>query len=439
MEMVQAVFSVEIKNGVLGLPRVEDLFEFVDGKVRDGCGYSCLGYTPQTGRCLVLVDSSASKLTAMKASYTWLGDLGILEQRRKWGYCQPYQQHFRVSSLADSGKGTLREALEADGSRLVTFDVTGTIRLKSPIVVKPHVMVSGATAPAGGICVADAFLVVAVEDVIFQHLRLRPGDTMRQENDGLMINYPARNIIIDHCSISWAIDECIHIWGAPGQLIEDVIIQWCIISEGLSNSYHSSGQPHSCGLIAGYANNVSLHHNLIAFHNTRYPLASGRVDVINNVLCGWGEQCMLFRYREAENTPTRINNIGNYYKKTSYSNLSLGEVLIMDYGTPDAPMEIYSASNKHTRTIKDEWDLHRLHFSTVGTVEQFRKKQPFPLVYPAAIEPAESAYTNVLANAGATLPKRDTVDSRIVSQVENNIGTIIDSQADVGGWPDLSI
>ncbi|GEM_PF-3009546 len=418
------------------------LHETVEGQVRDGSGYSCIGYAPHTGKAIVLVDSSETQIEAMKVQYLHIEDVDGL--RRSWciqrvqrGYTQPPDMAYMVSSLADRGPGTLRAALEARGRRIVVFRVAGDIALETPITIaNPHVVVLGQSAPAGGVCIRGSFIRIESHDVALRHLRCRPG--ANGETDGIQINAPAHDILIDHCSLTWAVDENVDIYGTRGQdPIRNVEIRHCLIAEGLCDSFHSTG-PHSCGIIVGYAENVSIHHNLIALNETRFPLASGRVDIINNVLYGWGSQCMLIRYREQEPMPTRVNIISNYYQKADWSNLSLGEVLVMDYGTPNAPMGIHLSGNRHCRSIGDEWDLVEIHFRSVGTELEYRQESAYPLLHDVRPDSAEDAYNNVLANAGATLPKRDVVDARIVADVQNGTGGIIDDPSDVGGWPDLT-
>jgi pectate lyase len=197
-----------------------------------------------------------------------------------------------VTTLDDSGPGSLRAAIGAQGPRTILFRVGGVIDLQSALVVRePFVTIAGQTAPGGGICLRGDNFGIATHDVVVRFLRVRLGDLRRREVDTFSIADGSRNVVVDHCSASWSIDETL----SPSGDISDVTVQWCIISESLNNSLHSKG-PHGYGSLLRATGGVSLHHNLWSHHNGRNPrfgdnYAEGpfpTFDFRNNVIYNWG-------------------------------------------------------------------------------------------------------------------------------------------------------
>jgi pectate lyase len=163
---------------------------------------------------------------------------------------------------------SLRACLNSNGPRTILFAVAGTIELKAPLVVRePYLTIAGQSAPGGGICLKNFGLSVsATHDVIIRYLRVRPGDQARRAFDAINIG-ASRNVIIDHCSTSWAIDETLSISSAGSN---NVTVQWCFITESLHDSYHPKG-PHGMGSLLRTNGDVSFHHNFYAHHNARSP------------------------------------------------------------------------------------------------------------------------------------------------------------------------
>ena len=170
-----------------------------------------------------------------------------------------------VTSLEDTGEeGTLRHAVEAEGPRIVEFAVEGDIHLKSTLKIEnPYITISGETAPGKGITLRDHGMYIGADEVIVRYMRFRMGSASKDENDALGARH-VKNLIIDHCSMSWATDE-----NASFYAISDASIQWCIIAEALNSSIHRKGE-HGYGGIWG-GRNVSFHHNIIADNNSRNP------------------------------------------------------------------------------------------------------------------------------------------------------------------------
>jgi hypothetical protein len=241
-------------------------------------------------------------------------------------------QVIRVTSLSDDNvRGTLRWALTSSlnsGPRIIVFDVGGVIELRSPINIRNgNVYIAGQTAPGDGITLTGSQLSIQTSDVVVRHIRTRPGDgpvgTGYDGRDGLQIithsgNRQLRNIILDHVSTSWGVDENASIWPstAAGSRIENVTVQWSVISEALMNSFHSKG-PHSMGFLIGEGTrNVSFHHNLLAHNNQRNPRVKHDVlnaDIVNNVMYNWGEMSAEVGER-TDLPPSTINFVGNFWK-----------------------------------------------------------------------------------------------------------------------------
>lgn len=344
---------------------------------------------------------------------------------------------YAVTNLDDSGPGSLRDALSA-GDRTVVFRVSGTIDLQSQLRLnKPNITIAGQTAPGDGICLRGRELFIAdTENVIVRFLRLRPGDEQRAEHDALSIRN-CRNIIVDHCSLSWSTDSLNDVTHTSG----NVTVQWCILSEPLNKSVHAKGQH---GYATGWDGRIindpaggkrggggSYHHNLIAHAYSRAPRIGyykegrGLIDCRNNVMynCGsaYGGETDDFNY------------VGNYYR-LGPSKLNPDGV-IFDVWADDTRM--YVAGN----VVEGFPDVSADNAKGVrfkkGDAKAVLVEKPFD-VAPVKREGAEDAFARVLKESGATLPKRDAVDARIIADVENRTGSIINSQAEVGGWPKLT-
>ena len=220
---------------------------------------------------------------------------------------------YEVTNLNDHGPGSLREAIEAEGPRTVVFRVSGTIDLERPLTIRhPYITIAGQTAPGDGICLKRHPLNIGADEVIIRYIRVRLGDETGHDTDAIS-GRGHKNIILDHVSASWSIDETLSIY-----MCENVTIQWCMITESLFGSNHIKGT-HGFGGIWG--NNYSTyHHNLIAHHSSRNPrFASGGGfnDYRNNVLYNWGYNSCYGGEKLVKNQPDGsfdINMVGNYYK-----------------------------------------------------------------------------------------------------------------------------
>ncbi len=368
-----------------------------------------------------------------------------------------------VTNLDDDGPGSLRAAVETPGPRTIVFHTGGTITLQSPLEIsEPFVTVAGQTAPGDGIALRGdggfgaALLRVTTHDVILRHLRLRPGSDELPDGsccrDALSINGTgAFNIMVDHVSLSWGVDEVAEIFNGP----RDVTIQWSILAEGLSCSNHektvsSSGgggpcpggaMPHSRGMTisafpeTGTApDRLSLHHNLFAHAETRFPnvTSSSLIDIVNNVMYDFQRSASLLGLKDP-GPALRLNYVANVYRPGP-TTLAQGAqwALELDLTAPqDDAFEIYWEGNEVSEPIVagwEGWEAGEARHRVMAAHE----------VAAVTSTSAQTAFDAVLAEAGATLPARDPVDSRIVAQVTAGTGDLVDHPSDVGGWPTLA-
>ncbi len=345
-----------------------------------------------------------------------------------------------VTNLNASGSGSLRAACKASGARIVVFRTGGTIKLTSNIKISnPYITIAGQSAPGDGICVRGAAITITTHDVIIRGLRVRVGDDPDGPDSGnrdcIQIENeanPPYNIVIDHCSVSWAIDENLTVWH-PGA--HDITISNSIISEALYDSTHHKG-PHSMGSIIGYdVTKISYIRNLFAHNQERNPLISrnSETEIINNVIYNWGMYGTGVGNYDGRHY---VNIIGNYYKAGANSSTKTF-YLFSAYLTSGE--EVYVKGNigpSRPTDSGDEWDIVGTGDKTYGEARSYTS-----LVHSstAKVKPAMEAYEYVLDNVGAFPTKRDDVDIRVVNDVRNGTGRIIDSQNEVGGWPNLDV
>jgi pectate lyase len=343
-----------------------------------------------------------------------------------------------VTTLADDGPGSLRAALAESGPRIVVFRVGGSIRLTRPLEIRAgRVTVAGHSATGGGIMLRDAGLVVAADDVVLRYLRIRPGNrgpVDPENNDALQIN-GARNVVVDHVSMSWSEDEVVQVWEGA----QDVSLSWCIFSEALNKSRHPKGR-HGAGVLIGDGSErVTVHHSLLTQLDFRNPLIkdAGAVDLIENLVDGWGRtggEAVDEIGRESH-----INVIGNRYVKGPASHAPAFVVNKGDSARAVYP-RIFAQDNSGPAIGADTGDafaMFSLGFEAQALPPAIRASQPFasppvPRVGGAAVSEA------VLAQAGANRPWRDAVDRRVVEAVRGARGTMINSPDEVGGFPELA-
>jgi len=343
----------------------------------------------------------------------------------------------RVTSLADSGAGTLRAAIEAEGPRTIVFDVGGTIRLASPLIVRNgRVTLAGQTAPGGGVAIRDHPLIVRADDVVVRHVRARLGDESDVEADGVSIER-GRRIILDHVSVSWSVDETLSIgsrYDPPERGIYDVTVQNSIISESLNASGHAKGE-HGYGTLArgGHGARISFVGNLWASHRARMPRPGNYnppdVDPIGplfefrqNVFFNWGGAHA--GYDADTESISTYAFVGNAYLPGPDSRGRWA----FEESNPLA--RAWFEGNAMAGVVPDDpWSLVRFDG---GPGQRLAVRPDWA---EAADADADATTERVLAHAGAW--PRDAVDARVVDGVRRGEGRIIDSQVDVGGWPEL--
>ncbi len=352
----------------------------------------------------------------------------------------------RVTNLNDSGPGSLRAALEASGPRIVVFDVSGTITLASEIrITSPYVTIAGQTAPSPGITVRGDAIAPRTHDILMQHLRVRTGyGAGASQNTGAIQLYnpgasPVYDVVIDHCSASWAINENLTTWGTSGDRVHDVTFRYAISSEGLDCTPVSDEGCHSKGLLIGDGNHdIAVLRSLFAHDADRLPELKGGASavVVNNVMYDWdpAQQATHMGREGAFNEPTLLTVEGNVYLQGPEMDGRTAYAIEASSGIP-------LGSQVH------DGDNH-LEFGTryAGTIGLFRNDAPFdprvsfrPIWVPGLIPLASrDVEAHLLDNAGARPCDRDAVDERIIDEVRNRTGRIIDDQSEVGGWPALA-
>ncbi|MBQ5654499.1 MAG: pectate lyase [Alistipes sp.] len=404
-----------------------------------------------------------------------------------------------VTNLNDSGEGSLRAAVEASGARTIVFDVAGTIELKSNLRIRNgNLTIAGQTAPGGGVCLSKYSTVVEADNVIIRYLRFRPGVNGANDSDGLDALWGRyhKNIIIDHCSMSWSTDECTSFYAN-----QNFTMQWCLLAESLHNAGHTKGSHGYGGVWDGVS--ASFHHNLLANHdsrnprfgspNTYYPNSKEHdikqsersIDYRNNVVYNF---CSNAAYGGEGG---KMNFVANYYKwgpgsikgkGTSYKNGSSSEnggkrrayfYSVDGRYTSGGVTYDEGAAHIYTEGNSNYFDSSIDPSSSVGAQLMADNRRGFPLSEGSISEKspevtwldrvlpiryngtacsvtshtATMAYERVLDYAGASLC-RDAVDARNVTHTRaatfsknGSMGSkngIIDLPSDVGGYPTLS-
>jgi hypothetical protein len=361
---------------------------------------------------------------------------------------------YLVTNLHDKGPGSLREAAEAKGPRTVLFRVAGIITLETPLTINhPFITIAGQTAPGDGVCIRGHTTEINTHDVVIRYMRFRRGNT-KVRDDALGGN-PLGNVIVDHCSCSWGLDENLslyrHVVKEGDKFkklpVENLTIQWCISSEALNPFNHAFG-----GTWGG--KNTSFHHNLFACNTGRNPsIGMGfDFDFRNNVLFNWRHRTM-----DGGDGSSRVNVVANYYKPgpaTTSEELRYRICKVDARSKNDqypGAGKWYVADNfvaGNAKVTADNWAggvqyaperKNKDEVIPMPTEKDARSPKPFPAA-PITQHRAEEAYELVLAWAGASLPRRDSVDLRVIESVRTGKPTfkngIIDSPADVGGWPE---
>ena len=379
---------------------------------------------------------------------------------------------YHVTNLNDSGKGSFRDAV-SQSNRIIVFDIAGTILLEDKIIVKSsNLTILGQTAPGEGVCIGgDSVQFEYCDNIIIRYLRFRSGEGSYEDSLG---GKGCSNVIIDHCSLSWSVDELLSWYGNT-----NFTAQWNIISEALRNSTHDKGTHGYGGLWGG--TNASFHHNLLANNESRNPRIGSTetlrasvpdtealIDVRNNVIYSWSKNAGY----GGENG-VRVNFVNNYFKPTDiaivhtfYEFYSGRNSCIDGVDTQSTTLHLSGNVMEGMKDLTDDnykgldffsngqyWWIKRENISEKGVVmhgfEETDKEVPEVLLpndqylsdYPVKTQTAEEAYNDVLKYAGASF-KRDTIDERVINNVKNgeypngSNGSVgfVDSIYDVGGY-----
>lgn len=339
-------------------------------------------------------------------------------------------QVYVVKSLADSGPGTLRDACEKGGARIIVFNVAGIIRLKTPLIIRaPYITIAGQTAPGDGVCVAGESVWINTHDVVIRHMRFRRGETFVGRRDDSIGGNPIGNIMIDHVSASWGLDENMSMYrhmyndstGAQEQKLPtvNITIQNSIFSETLDTWNHAFGST-----LGG--ENCTFMRNLWANNAGRNPSIGwfGIFNFVNNVVFNW-----VHRSIDGGDYRAMYNIVNNYFKpgpETPKDSPIGYRILKPEAGRSKLKYQVYGRAyvngnimEGHDKVTKNNWDggvQVEDHADAGKYTDNIKWHEPLPMPqFP--IMTAKESFDYVIANAGATLPRRDPVDARVTTQV----------------------
>lgn len=354
-----------------------------------------------------------------------------------------------VTTLAASGPGSFKEAVETSGPRIIVFDVSGYIELQKRIFVRePYVTIAGQTAPFPGISLKGSGIQIETHDVLVQHVRVRPGDdpngSKPESRDAFTIttfgtdsNNTPYNVVIDHVSASWAIDENMSTWNFTDKtVIRDVTITNSIISEGLWDSIHPKGR-HSMGFLVGPdTESLLVADNLFAHNQKRNMAVHGRTSTlfVNNVIYNWHGPDGTASHYGSDRGPLDASVVGNVYIEGLDGHARPEPILMRK--TIFAASRLFIDDNEAISNTNDPWsDV----YGENGIKINHLKADVSPNWIPGLIAQKSNVVKNrVLNNAGARRADGNPVDLRVLNDVKNGTGRIIDSQDEVGGWPALA-
>jgi pectate lyase len=367
---------------------------------------------------------------------------------------------YKVTNLNETGTGSLKACIDATGPRVCVFEISGTIKLTADLKVRnDYLTIAGQTAPSPGIMLRGGALLIAASNVLVQHIRIRVGDDATgpsyDNRDALKITgvatKPVNNVVIDHCSLSWAMDETLSVWGPN----DNITISNNIISEALNDSKHPNYDgvgtiPHGYGLLVGKSpgNSVTIVGNLFAHTVERNPLSrASEMVLVNNLVYDRGHMDVQIQSEEA--APTRNTVLKNVFLRgPSYSRDTSPIYIITGSATLSlgAGSRVYQSGN-----VSENYPRELVTLTAGDTIPGLLAVDTYP-VWNSGLTMVQTynngVYDKVLANAGARPVDRDVVDKRVINQVKNRNGQIIncvsaDGSArcakNAGGWPTMAV
>jgi pectate lyase len=359
----------------------------------------------------------------------------------------------KVTTLALTGPGSLTEALAHAGPRIIVFEVGGVIDLGAQTlrITEPFLSIAGQTAPFPGITLIRGGIDVATHDVVIRHIRVRPGEAGAAKHSGVdfdgISTVAGHDVIIDHCSLSWATDENLSASGPRfaegGKTLADfraatsqrITFSANLIAEGLSHATHGKGEHSKGSLIHDHVGDILIVGNLYAHNYERSPMFKGDVrgQIINNLIYNPGQRAVHYNLIPEEwaghdHVPADMALIGNVLRAGPSTPPDVA--LLMIGGSAD--LRLYAADNLAVDRIGNPLPQRGRYTTAAAQIIEV----PAPaLAYGVSVLPSVEVQDWVIANAGARPWDRDDVDRRIVADVIEGRGAIIDSETDVGGYP----
>ncbi|MCK5206483.1 MAG: hypothetical protein KAQ79_00635 [Cyclobacteriaceae bacterium] len=352
----------------------------------------------------------------------------------------------KVTNLKKDGVGSFKNAVESHEPRIIVFEVGGIIDLDGSVIVlrNPYITIMGQTAPDPGITLIRGGMSIQTHEIIIQHIRVRPGENKQPkksgwEVDGINTN-GAHHVIIDHCSFSWATDENLSASGPrfEGNNLEEwrqntshtITFSYNVIAEGLSHSSHAKGEHSKGSLIHDNTTEIAIIANLFASNVQRNPFFKGGAQgvIVNNYIYNPGNRAIHYNLSKKEWeghdwVTGKMSVVSNVLEKGSGTNKQ------MPYGHFNGPVEVFWENNQILGEAIPKENL------LIGSHTLVDEKPVWPQII--KVLPTENLKAHLFENSGARPWNRDEVDKRIIKEVSESQNRIIDSENEVGGYPEL--
>ena len=358
----------------------------------------------------------------------------------------------RVTNLNPDGPGSFKAAAERKGPRIVVFEVGGVIDmgLTTLAIREPFLTIAGQTAPSPGITLIRGGMDIATHDVIVQHIRIRPGVSGQAKRSGWEVDalstVGASNIIVDHCTMTWALDENLSASGPrfTGKTVaewrrgtsHDITFSYNLLAEGIADASHPKGEHSKGSLIHDNATGILIYRNIYAHNYERNPLLKGgaQAAVVNNLIFNPGAQAIHYNLMDLEwgkvpHQPGELSAVGNVLRAGLSTRDDIAFLTIGGVGD----LRYHGRDNIAVGRLGKP--LPMLGRYATGSAKIIEAGQP--VVWPQGLDvlPASEVETHVLRFAGARPWDRDTHDIRVIFDVAEGRGKIIDDEREVGGYP----